>query len=64
MSKQRQEKDLVVELKRKAKFMSNMVQMYFRSCEKIVKHNYSIKYEQEKDKLKEFKLEQFVSKHL
>jgi hypothetical protein len=37
-----------VELKRKSKFMSNIVQMYWKSCEKIVKHNYNVDYERKR----------------
>ena len=34
-----------LELKRKAKYMSNIVQLYWKNCEKIVKHNFGIQYE-------------------
>ena len=37
-----------LELKRKSKFMSNIVQMYWKSCEKIVKHNYNVEYERKR----------------
>ena len=53
-----------IELKRKSKFMSNIVQMYWKSCEKIVKHNYNVDYEKKRQAMRTKKLESFVSKHL
>ena len=47
-------------MKRKSKFMSNIVQLYWKSCEKIVKHNYNVQYEVSKEALKTKKLEAFV----
>jgi SNF2 family DNA or RNA helicase len=34
-----------LELKRKAKYMANIVQLYWKNCEKIVKHNFGVQYE-------------------
>lgn len=38
--------------------------MYWKSCEKIVKHNYNVQYEQKRQQQRTKKLENFVSKHL
>jgi len=38
--------------------------MYWKSCEKIVKHNYNVEYEKKRQALRTKKLENFVTKHL
>ena len=53
-----------VELKRKSKFMSNIVQQYWKSCEKIVRHNYNVEYDRKRQQIRTKKLENFVQKHL
>jgi hypothetical protein len=53
-----------VELKKKAKNMSNMVQNFWKSVEKVVKHNYNVLYEKKRQQIRAKKLESFVSKHL
>jgi hypothetical protein len=40
--------------------MANIVQMFWKSCEKIVKHNYGVEYESKKQNLRTKKLELFV----
>ena len=45
---EKQIREQKIELKRKSKQMSNMVQMYWKSCEKIVKHNYNVQYERKR----------------
>ena len=37
-----------LELKRKSKYMSNIVQLYWKSCDKIVRHNYNVQYEKKR----------------
>lgn len=37
-----------IELKRKSKYMSNIVQLYWKSCEKILRHNYNVEYEKKR----------------
>lgn len=64
VTKERQAREQKVELKRKSKFMSNIVQLYWKSCEKIVKHNYNVEYERKRQQMRTKKLENFVSKHL
>ena len=44
--------------------MSNIVQLYWKSCEKIVKHNYNVEYEKKRQQMRTKKLENFVQKHL
>ena len=38
--------------------------MYWKSCEKIVKHNYNVEYERKRQQMRTKKLENFVQKHL
>ena len=42
IAKAKSERDMKLELKRKGKFMANIVQLYWKNCEKIVKHNYGV----------------------
>ena len=42
IKKEKQEKDQKIELKRKANNMSKMVQLFWRSVEKITKHNFGV----------------------
>jgi hypothetical protein len=42
---EKQQREIKHDLKRRSKFMNNIVQMYWKSCEKIVKHNYNVEYE-------------------
>ena len=44
--------------------MSKMVLGFWKSVEKIVRHNYNVVYERKKQEVREKKLDQFVSKHL
>ena len=44
--------------------MSKMVQQYWRSVEKVVKHNYNVLYEKKRQQQRSKRLESFVSKHL
>lgn len=44
--------------------MSRMVQQYWKSVEKVVKHNYNVLYEKKRQQIRSKKLESFVSKHL
>ena len=44
--------------------MNNIVQLYWKSCEKIVKHNYNVEYERKRQALRTKMLENFVTKHL
>ena len=37
-----------IELRRKANNMSKMVSLYWKSVEKVVKHNYNILYEKQR----------------
>lgn len=61
---EKQVREQKVDMKRKSKFMSNIVQMYWKSCEKIVKHNYNVEYERKRQQMRTKKLENFVQKHL
>ena len=42
IKKEKQLKEQKADLKRKANNMSKMVQLFWRSVEKIVKHNFSV----------------------
>ena len=64
LKKEKQLKDMKVEVKRKANNMSKMVTLFWRSVEKIVKHNYGVTYDKKKQQARAKKLENFVSKHL
>ena len=44
--------------------MSKMVQTYWKSVEKITKHNYGVQCEKRRQHVRAKKLENFVSKHL
>lgn len=44
--------------------MSKMVGQFWRSIEKVVKHNYNVLYEKKRQQIRTKKLESFVSKHL
>jgi macrodomain Ter protein organizer (MatP/YcbG family) len=41
-----------------------MVVAYWKNCEKIIKHNYSVVYEKKKQAIREKRLDHFVNKHL
>jgi hypothetical protein len=41
-----------------------MIGNYWKSIEKIIKHNYGIEYEGKKQEIREKKLRNFVNKHL
>ena len=53
-----------VEVRRKANNMSKMVQLFWRSVEKITKHNYAVQFDKKRQQARAKKLENFVSKHL
>ena len=44
--------------------MCNIVQQYWKSCEKIVRHNYNVEYDRKRQQIRTKKLENFVQKHL
>lgn len=48
LKKEKELKDMKVELRRKANNMSKQVQLYWKSVEKVVKHNYNILYEKKR----------------
>ena len=48
IKKEKQLKEQKADLKRKANNMSKMVQLFWRSVEKIVKHNFSVQYEKKR----------------
>jgi hypothetical protein len=52
------------EVRKKANNMAKMITLYWKSVEKIVKHNYNVVYEKKKQQTRARKLENFVSKHL
>lgn len=57
-------KDMKHEVRKKAVNMSKMVQQFWRSVEKVVKHNYNVLYEKKRQAQRTKRLESFVSKHL
>lgn len=61
---EKQQREIKQDLKRRSKFMNNIVQLYWKSCEKIVKHNYNVEYERKRQALRTKMLENFVTKHL
>ena len=64
IKKEKQLKDQKADLKRKANNMSKMVQLFWRSVEKIVKHNYGVQFDKKRQQARAKKLENFVQKHL
>lgn len=52
------------EVRRKAVNMGKMVVQYWKSIEKVVKHNYNVLYEKKRQAQRSKRLEEFVSKHL
>ena len=64
IKKDKQLKEQKLDLKRKANNMSKMVQLFWRSVEKIVKHNYGVQFEKKRQQARAKKLENFVQKHL
>lgn len=48
LKKEREQKDMKHELKKRAQNMSKMVQQYWKSVEKVVKHNYNVLYEKKR----------------
>eukprot|EP00831_Metopus_contortus_P018146 TRINITY_DN17725_c0_g2_i2.p1 TRINITY_DN17725_c0_g2~~TRINITY_DN17725_c0_g2_i2.p1 ORF type:complete len:314 (-),score=68.07 TRINITY_DN17725_c0_g2_i2:127-975(-) len=57
---ERCEKHKRLETRKNASFVSKMVQQYWKSIEKIVKHNYSVIYESKKQTAREKRLKTFV----
>ena len=53
-----------MEIKRRANYISKLVQKFWKSCEKVIKHNYNVEYEMKKQNVREKKLNHFVNKHL
>ena len=64
IKKEKQLKDQQAELRRKANSISKMVGVFWKSVEKIVRHNYTVQIEQKRQQARAKKLESFVSKHL
>ena len=64
LKKEREAKDLKHEVKKRAQSTSRMIQHYWKSVEKVVKHNYNVLYEKKRQAPKTKRLESFVSKHL
>lgn len=60
----RYEKQKKLEVRRNANMVSKMVQQYWKSVAKIIKHNYHVTYERKKQIAREKRLKDFVSKHL
>ena len=48
LKKEKQVKEMKIDVKRKANNMSKMVQLFWKSVEKIVKHNYGVSYDKKK----------------
>ena len=61
---ERYEKQKKQEIKKNASTISKIVQQYWKSVDKIVKHNYGVTYEYRKQIAREKRLKTFVSKHL
>jgi hypothetical protein len=51
-------------LRRKANAMSKMVGLFWKSVDKIVRHNHGIAFDRKRQQVRAKKLENFVSKHL
>ena len=64
LKKVKQAKEQKADLKRKANNMSKMVQLFWRSVDKIIKHNYGVQFEKKRQQARAKKLENFVQKHL
>ena len=64
LKKEKELKDQKIELRRKANNISKMVGLFWKSVEKVVKHNYNVLYEKKRQQIRAKKLESFVSKHL
>ena len=64
LKKEREAKDMKHEVKKRAQTMSRMMQNYWKSVEKVVKHNYNVLYEKKRQQQRSKRLESFVSKHL
>lgn len=64
LKKEKEIKDQKIEVRKKATNMSRMVQSFWKSIEKVVKHNYNVLYEKKRQQIRTRKLENFVSKHL
>ena len=62
--KEREAKDMKHEVKKRAQNTSRMIQHYWKSVEKVVKHNYNVLYEKKRQAQRTKRLESFVSKHL
>lgn len=61
---ERYEKQKKLEAKKNANMIGKMIQNYWKSLDKIVKHNYNVMYEHKKQEAREKRLKNFVSKHL
>lgn len=48
LKKVKQAKEQKADLKRKANNMSKMVQLFWRSVDKIIKHNYGVQFEKKR----------------
>ena len=57
-------KDQRVELRKKANNISKIVMLYWKSVEKVVRHNYQVQVDKKRQHMRSKKLENFVSKHL
>ncbi len=57
-------KDQRVELRKKANNISKIVMLYWKSVEKVVRHNYQVQVDKKRQHMRAKKLENFVSKHL
>jgi len=64
LKKERELKDMKHEVKKRAQTNAKMVLQYWKSVEKVVKHNYNVLYEKKRQAQRTKKLESFVSKHL
>jgi DNA-directed RNA polymerase sigma subunit (sigma70/sigma32) len=64
LKKEREAKDMKHEVKKRAQNTSRMIQHYWKSVEKVVKHNHNVLYEKKRQAQRTKRLESFVSKHL
>ncbi len=61
---ERNERHKKQEAKKNAGMVAKMMQQYWKSIDKIVKHNYQVVYEHKRQIARERRLKDFVSKHL
>ena len=64
IKQEKQQRDMKHEVKKRANNLSRMVQLYWKSVDKIVRHNFGVQFERKKQQARAKKLENFVSKHL